>query len=169
MDLLRRSSPAGVLDRIKAPTLLVQGEADTLFPLGEADANARGIAAAGTPVRVAWFTGGHDGGSGPRSDADRVKFLTVQWLDHYVKGEGDAPGDDFTWSRIAGFDALDRGLVATGFRRADYPGLDRQRPPGDPGRRPGPADRQPAQRQPGRDLLDPVRRRARLAAGRRGR
>ena len=32
--LLRRSSPAGVLDRIKAPTLLVQGEADTLFPLG---------------------------------------------------------------------------------------------------------------------------------------
>ncbi|MFC5925429.1 alpha/beta fold hydrolase [Micromonospora vulcania] len=123
VDLLRRSSPAGVLDRIKAPTLLVQGEADTLFPLGEADANARGIAATGTPVRVAWFTGGHDGGTGPRSDEDRVKFLTVQWLDHYVKGQGDAPGDDFTWSRIAGFDALDRGLVATGFRRADYPGL----------------------------------------------
>ncbi|MFG1652753.1 alpha/beta fold hydrolase [Micromonospora sp. NPDC049275] len=123
VDLLRRSSPAGVLDRIKAPTLLVQGEADTLFPLDEADANAKGIAATGTPVRVAWFTGGHDGGSGPRSDEDRVKFLTVQWLDHYVKGEGNAPGDDFTWSRIAGFDALDRGLVATGFRRADYPGL----------------------------------------------
>ncbi|MEH1165647.1 alpha/beta fold hydrolase [Micromonospora sp. CPCC 205539] len=123
VDLLRRSSPAGVLDRIKAPTLLVQGEADTLFPLGEADANARGIAATGTPVRVAWFTGGHDGGAGPRSDSDRVKFLTVQWLDHYVKGEGAAPGDDFTWSRIAGFDALDRGLVATGYRDTDYPGL----------------------------------------------
>ncbi|MEE3918727.1 CocE/NonD family hydrolase [Micromonospora sp. BRA006-A] len=68
VELLRRSSPAGVLDRIKSPTLLVQGEADTLFPLAEADANARGIAAAGTPVRVAWFTGGHDGGSGPTSD-----------------------------------------------------------------------------------------------------
>ncbi|WP_431973008.1 alpha/beta fold hydrolase [Micromonospora haikouensis] len=123
VDLLRRSSPAGVLDRIKAPTLLVQGEADTLFPLAEADANARGIAAAGTPVRVAWFTGGHDGGDGPRNDSDRVKYLTVQWLDHYVKGEGAAPGDDFTYSRIAGFDALDRGLVATGFRTTDYPGL----------------------------------------------
>lgn len=122
VDLLRRSSPAGVLDRIKAPTLLVQGEADTLFPLTEADANARGIAAAGTPVRVAWFTGGHDGGSGPTSDSDRVRFLTAQWLDHYVKGEGAAPGDDFTFSRIAGFDALDRGLVATGYRTADYPG-----------------------------------------------
>ncbi|MGK5442045.1 alpha/beta fold hydrolase [Micromonospora sp. URMC 105] len=122
VDLLRRSSPAAVLDRIKAPTLLVQGEADTLFPLTEADANARGIAATGTPVRVAWFTGGHDGGSGPTSDSDRVKFLTAQWLDHYVKGEGAAPGDDFTFSRIAGFDALDRGLVATGYRTADYPG-----------------------------------------------
>ena len=74
-------------------------------------------------MRVAWFTGGHDGGAGPQSDQDRVKFLTVQWLDHYLKGEGDAPGDGFTYSRIAGFDALDRGLVATGFRRADYPGL----------------------------------------------
>ncbi|MFY1588214.1 alpha/beta fold hydrolase [Micromonospora sp. WMMD734] len=123
VDLLRRSSPADVLGRIKAPALLVQGEADTLFPLTEADANARGIAAAGTPVRVAWFTGGHDGGTGPTSDSDRVKYLTVQWLDHYVKGTGAAPGDDFTFSRIAGFDALDRGLVATGYRTADYPGV----------------------------------------------
>ncbi|SCL64333.1 alpha/beta fold hydrolase [Micromonospora yangpuensis] len=123
VDLLRRSSPAGVLDRITAPTLLVQGAADTLFPLAEADANARGIAANGTPVRLAWFTGGHDGGQGPQTDSDRVKFLTAQWLDHYVAGEGDAPGDDFTFSRIAGFDAMDRGLVATGYRRTDYPGL----------------------------------------------
>ncbi|MDM4721079.1 alpha/beta fold hydrolase [Micromonospora sp. WMMA1363] len=123
VDLLRRSSPAGVLDRIQAPALLVQGAADTLFPLAEADANARGIAANGTPVRVAWFTGGHDGGEGPTTDSDRVRFLTAQWLDHYVKGEGPAPGDDFTFSRIAGFDALDRGLVASGYRSTDYPGL----------------------------------------------
>jgi ABC-2 type transport system ATP-binding protein len=123
VELLRRSSPAGVLDRIKAPTLLIQGEADSLFPLAEADANAKGIAAAGTPVRVAWFTGGHDSGAGPQTDQDRVKFLTVQWLDHYVRGDGPTPGTSFTWSRLAGFDALGRGLVATGFQTADYPGL----------------------------------------------
>ncbi|WP_341717862.1 alpha/beta fold hydrolase [Micromonospora sp. FIMYZ51] len=123
VDLLQRSSPARVLDRITAPTLLVQGGADTLFPLGEADANARGIAANGTPVRVAWFTGGHDGGAGPRTDSDRVKFLTVQWLDHYVAQTGEQPADTFTFSRIAGFDAMDRGLVATGYRTAEYPGL----------------------------------------------
>ncbi|GGN78746.1 ABC transporter ATP-binding protein [Actinoplanes lobatus] len=123
LALLRKSSPATVLDRIKAPTLLIQGAVDTLFPLSEADANAKGIAAAGTPVRVAWFTGGHDGGEGPTSDSDRLKYLTVQWLDHYLKGEGEAPGDDFTWSRVAGFSALDRGLVTNGYSADAYPGL----------------------------------------------
>ncbi|GIF09484.1 alpha/beta fold hydrolase [Actinoplanes siamensis] len=123
LDLLRKSSPATVLDRIKAPTLLVQGAVDTLFPLSEADANAKGIAATGTPVKVAWFTGGHDGGAGPGSDQDRVKFLTAQWLDHYVKGDGAAPGDDFTWSRVAGFSAMDRDLVTNGYSAPAYPGI----------------------------------------------
>ncbi len=123
VELLRRSSPQRILSKIKAPTLLIQGEVDTLFPLSEADANARGIAAAGTPVRVAWFTGGHDGGSGPQSDQDRTKYLTAQWLDHYVKGEGEAPATSFTYSRVAGFSALDRGLVAGGYSEDTYPGL----------------------------------------------
>ncbi|MCY1142685.1 alpha/beta fold hydrolase [Actinoplanes sp. Pm04-4] len=123
IDLLRRSSPAATVGQIKAPTLLVQGAVDTLFPLSEADANARSIAATGTPVRVAWFAGGHDGGVGPQSDQDRVKFLTAQWLDHYVKGEGDAPSDSFTYSRVAGFSALDRGLVTNGYSTDSYPGL----------------------------------------------
>ncbi|MCA2213628.1 alpha/beta fold hydrolase [Jidongwangia harbinensis] len=123
LQVLRRSSPAPVLNRIKAPTLLVQGAVDTLFPLSEADANARGIAAAGTPVRVAWFTGGHDGGLGPQSDQDRSRFLTAQWLDHYVKGSGPAPATSFTYSRVAGFSALDRGLVTNGYSDPTYPGL----------------------------------------------
>ena len=123
LAVLRKSSPATVLDQIKAPTLLIQGEVDTLFPLSEADANARGIAATGTPVRVAWFTGGHDGGAGPQTDQDRLKYLTVQWLDHYVKGDGDAPADSFTYSRVAGFSALDRGLVTNGYSTDAYPGL----------------------------------------------
>jgi len=123
LALLRRSSPATVLDKIKAPTLLIQGAVDTLFPLSEADANANGIAATGTPVRVAWFTGGHDGGSGPQSDQDRTKYLTAQWLDHYVKREGAAPANSFTYSRVAGFSALDRGLVTNGYSDPTYPGL----------------------------------------------
>ena len=62
--LLDRSSPFTVLNHIHAPTLLIQGETDTLFTLAQADANERGIARNGTPVRVAWYTGGHSGGPG---------------------------------------------------------------------------------------------------------
>ena len=123
LALLRRSSPATILDKIKAPTLLIQGAVDTLFPLSEGDANARGIAATGTPVRVAWFTGGHDGGAGPQNDQDRTKCLTLQWLDHYLKGQGSAPETSFTYSRVAGFSALDRGLVTNGYSDPTYPGL----------------------------------------------
>ena len=58
--LMWQASPASVIDRITAPTLLTQGEQDSLFPLAESDATARGLAAHGTPVRVVWRTGGHD-------------------------------------------------------------------------------------------------------------
>jgi ABC-2 type transport system ATP-binding protein len=124
LALFERSSPASILNRIAAPTLLIQGQADSLFPLSEGDANARGIAGAGTPVRVAWFTGGHDGGDGPQSDQDRLRFLTAQWLDHYLRGAGPAPGQSFTYSRIAGIDAnADGGVVALAYSTSSYPGL----------------------------------------------
>jgi ABC-2 type transport system ATP-binding protein len=61
LSLLKASSPAAVLNRITAPTLLSQGEQDSLFPLEQAQANARGIAATGTPLKVIWRSGGHDG------------------------------------------------------------------------------------------------------------
>src|SRR5690349_1135921 len=120
--LLHKSSPESVISNIKAPTLLIQGEIDSLFPLSEADANARGIAANGTPVRVAWFTGGHDGGAGPQSEVDRLHYLTAQWLDHYLKGNGAAPSDSFTYSRIAGLNAQGRGYVTSAYSVDDYPG-----------------------------------------------
>ena len=74
LSLLKASSPAGVLGRITAPTLLSQGEDDSLFPLEQADANARGIAAAGTPVKVIWRSGGHDG-EAPDTETDLIANL----------------------------------------------------------------------------------------------
>ena len=61
--LLRASSPARVLDGARAPVLLVQGEADTLFGLDQSLANADQLRAAGAPVQVVWSAGGHDAGA----------------------------------------------------------------------------------------------------------
>ena len=119
---LRRSSPAPLLSRVRAPTLLIQGQADSLFPLADAEANYRAIAATGTPVRMDWFAGGHDGGDGPRRDQDRVRFLTIRWLDYYVKGTGEDPGTGFTYSRVSGFDPESRRVTTTAYRADVVPG-----------------------------------------------
>ncbi len=85
LQLLKQSSPATVLSRVRAPTLLVQGEADSLFPLSEADANAAGIAATGTTVHEFWYTGGHDAlGTG----LDQVQAATLDWFGRYLGGGG---------------------------------------------------------------------------------
>ncbi len=121
IDLLRRSSPAPTLSHITAPTLLIQGQADSLFPLSEGEANYRGIAATGTPVRVDWFSGGHDGGQGPGADQDRLRYLTITWLDFYLKHEGSDPGSGFTFSRVSGFDPDTRRITTTGFKSQSVP------------------------------------------------
>ncbi|HEY1175436.1 MAG TPA: alpha/beta fold hydrolase [Phytomonospora sp.] len=120
MALLDGASPKTILDRITAPTLLVQGEADTLFGLDQADANARGIT--GAPVRVAWYAGGHDA-TGPEGDRDRVNLLTGQWLNHYLKGEGDVPGDNFTYSTVTGVRNQQLDMSTLGYVADAYPGL----------------------------------------------
>src|SRR5699024_2526214 len=55
LRLVHSISPAAVTDYIDIPTLLVQGEQDTLFGLEQADANARQISDAGGDVKVVWF------------------------------------------------------------------------------------------------------------------
>ena len=76
VDLLRSISPVSVTSNIKVPTLLVQGESDTLFGLDQSDATARQITAAGGKVRTIWYTGGHDGGKpGPQLRAKIADFL----------------------------------------------------------------------------------------------
>ncbi|MFL6115687.1 MAG: alpha/beta hydrolase family protein, partial [Catenulispora sp.] len=97
LDLLAASSPARVAGKIKAPALLVQGEADSLFPLGEADANAQAIAAAGTPVKTVWYSGGHDA-AGSSTDRNRLRSLTLSWFDRYLEHDGSKPDTSFQFA-----------------------------------------------------------------------
>jgi ABC-2 type transport system ATP-binding protein len=117
--LLDRSSPKSVVGNITAPTLLVQGEKDTLFPLSEADANARAIAANGTTVAVTWYNGGHDSSSTP--DAATEARIT-QWFEYHLAGIGPQPSDAFRYT-------VDGPISDTGNARSrtlevpGYPGL----------------------------------------------
>jgi ABC-2 type transport system ATP-binding protein len=123
--VLDRSSPAAVLDRIHAPTLLVQGTQDSLFGLGQADANARGIAANGTPVTVLWFAGGHDTGASDAVTTD-LRNRIAGWFDWYLRKKGTDPGTGFEFPSPTGLSgsggAVVEGGTTTDIARA-YPGL----------------------------------------------
>ena len=114
-----RASPASVAGRITAPTLLVQGERDTLFGLDQADATARQIAAGGGTVAVSWFAGGHDGGGPDQRTTDRMQA----WFDHHLAGTGADPGAAFTYVVPSGVQAR-RAPTQRTITASVYPGLD---------------------------------------------
>jgi ABC-2 type transport system ATP-binding protein len=59
LALLGRSDLGPQLGKIAAPTLIIAGLQDTLFPLDQADANLRGLPAS-TVASMSWVNGGHD-------------------------------------------------------------------------------------------------------------
>ena len=70
------------MGKVTAPTLLVQGIADSLFGLDQADATAQALAASGTPYAVRWSDGGHDAPSSHEAEETEASYA---WLDHYVR------------------------------------------------------------------------------------
>ncbi|MFE2281436.1 alpha/beta fold hydrolase [Streptomyces sp. NPDC059454] len=120
-ELLEARSPSAVADRIDVPTLLVQGQTDSLFPLGQADAAAKAIRANGAPVDVDWIAGGHDGGS---LETDRVQERVSTWFDRYLKDDkGADTGPAFRVTRTGGVDSTDGRAVLNGASADTYPGL----------------------------------------------
>jgi predicted acyl esterase len=84
---------------VTAPTLVVQGQKDTLFNLQEAVATYRALRANGTPARMVWQSWGHSGSTPAPGELDfgaeslRDSYLGrrfVSWMDHYVRGVREA-------------------------------------------------------------------------------
>ncbi len=121
LQLLRDHSPRPSLARVTAPTLLVQGMADSLFGLDQADATARALTAAGTPVAVRWSDGGHDAPSTHAAEETEASFT---WLDRYValggSSGGALPVPAFTYTTPA----QRRGQPSRVQTQPAYPGLD---------------------------------------------
>ncbi|MFH8681987.1 CocE/NonD family hydrolase [Streptomyces lydicus] len=96
LDYARSVSPVSYLKSVKAPTLLVQGQADTLFNLNEATATYRALTAQGTPAGMIWQSWGHSGGmkkpakgeldlaKGNLSDS-YVGRRILSWFDRYLR------------------------------------------------------------------------------------
>ncbi|CRK56237.1 Methionine ABC transporter ATP-binding protein [Alloactinosynnema sp. L-07] len=118
IDLLKSVSPASVADKITQPTMLVQGEQDTLFGLDQSDASARQISAAGGKVKLVWFTGGHDGGR-PGKD---LRAEIADWFDFHLRGRGTDPGTPFEYAVQGALRAQGAPSVRT-VTAAAYPGL----------------------------------------------
>ncbi|HEY6424625.1 MAG TPA: alpha/beta fold hydrolase [Pseudonocardiaceae bacterium] len=118
VQLLHRSSPATVAGNITKPTLLIQGELDTLFGLDQADATARQLAAAGAPLKVIWYAGGHDGGQPGTQLQDQVGA----WFDYHLAGKGKDPGTGFEY-QVQGLFGTRRGLGQRTVAAPTYPGL----------------------------------------------
>ncbi|QLL23870.1 hypothetical protein DLE03_05870 [Actinobacteria bacterium IMCC25003] len=94
--LLSSVSPKNYVQSITAPTLLSQGQADSLFPLNESVNTAKAIEKAHPqlPLALIWHAGGHDGG------ADQGDYLREQYLQWFkknlLKEKIDFPAFQFT-------------------------------------------------------------------------
>lgn len=105
---MRHASVSSYITKIRIPTFLLQGEADTLFNLNEALATYRALRAQGTPVKMIWHSWGHSGDPAPGDfDHDlldpRGQYETgriVRWFDHYLKDDRTSPtGPRFAYFR----------------------------------------------------------------------
>lgn len=93
IDALRYRSPSTYIDRIDTPTLLVQGQGDTLFTWNEAVANYDGIGSDGTPVKLIQAQFGHSEDAAPgemelTGGADDLFGSNVlTWFARYLDGD----------------------------------------------------------------------------------
>jgi ABC-2 type transport system ATP-binding protein len=113
--LLRHASVESYMANIRIPTLLAQGQNDTLFQLHEATATYEALRKQGTPVKMIWQSWGHShsapapgelgDGSGGYSFVDSAGHATYegqtvqQWFDHYLKDSPAVPSLDFSFFR----------------------------------------------------------------------
>ncbi|MEU8825483.1 alpha/beta fold hydrolase [Streptomyces sp. NPDC048636] len=119
--LLEERSPSAVADRIKVPTLILQGQTDSLFPLGNADAMAKSVKSHGAPVAVDWIAGGHDGGD---SEVSRVQGRVRAWFDRHLKNDRSVDtGPAFRVTRTGGVDSTNGSVQMRGATGDRYPGL----------------------------------------------
>jgi len=105
---LRHASVGFYMSKIKIPTLLMQGQSDTLFNLNEAVATYKALKAQGTPVKMIWQSWGHSSSApapgeidlgSPDPSSQYETGRVINWLDHYLKDTNVSTGPNFAYFR----------------------------------------------------------------------
>ncbi len=123
-QLMWESSPGSITDKITAPALITGGQADSLFPLAQTNANAQQIMAVNpqTPVAVMWHGMGHDGGTDEREHLDQV--ITAWFTKYLLNSESETPVPAFEVSIPGGSVSTQNTRPQAVTASADsYPGI----------------------------------------------
>lgn len=105
---LQRASVATYIDRIKIPTLIIQGQNDTLFNLNEGLANYRALQARGVETKMIWQWWGHSLSTPAPGEIDlgrpnpRTQYETgriADWFNRYLKDRKVSTGPEFAYFR----------------------------------------------------------------------
>ena len=103
-DLYRRLSPAAYAERVRAPTLLLQGDADQRCPIGQAEELFAQLVRAGkAQARMVLFPGGGHHVSSTGRPSHRLRFYReiVDWLEAHKLQRQDQANPDTTATRAA--------------------------------------------------------------------
>lgn len=99
VSLLKQSSAATHIAKVKVPVMLVQGQSDTLFNLNDAAATYLSLRQADVPVALIWNSGGHGGydsadgecevyGGGTTGlDGCYLSLRQLAWFDRWLRGD----------------------------------------------------------------------------------
>lgn len=119
IDFLRGRSVGSYIEDITVPTLIAQGQADTLFNLQESIATYRALQEQGTDVKLMWQSWGHSNSVPVPGELDQADLTSSyqgqvfqQWLDYYLKGpdpalDCPAPSYDFSYFRDYAYSEAD--------------------------------------------------------------
>lgn len=111
LALVRNSSVASRIDQLRVPTMLVQGQPDTIFNINDAVANYTDLKRAGVPVAMIWDSAGHGAYfsqpgecevyGGNIAEVPEGCYLTsraLAWFERWLRGVTAVDtGPEFTW------------------------------------------------------------------------
>ena len=106
LTFARHASVSSYVKKVRVPTLLMQGENDTLFNLQEAVATYQALQAQGTETKMIWQSWGHSGATPAPGELDMRHpdqsyegQRVISWFERYLEDKPVDTGPEFSFFR----------------------------------------------------------------------